>query len=199
MWYPALPVSEACASGDQVSEGDPLMAELRLGETAAIRLVYRQHHEAVRAFGRRLLSVEADADELVQDTFVALPKALKNFRGECTLRTFLFSIAAQKSRNYLRGRRRRSSLLQGLLGAAGFSSPKRLPDEILDAGMLANRLRAAMDELTDDQRLAFVLVEIEERSSAEAGDILGVPPSTVRARASAARRKLQELLGEETP
>jgi len=197
MWYPLLQVSETFASDEQVSESDPLLAELRLGDTKAIRLVYRQHHEAVRAFGRRLLNVEADADELVQDTFVALPKALKNFRGECTLRTFLLSIAAKTSRNYLRSRRRRSSLLEGFLGVVRFSPPKPLPDESLDSEMLANRLRAAMDQLSDDQRIAFVLVEVEERSSAEAGDILGVPPSTVRARAGAARRKLQELLGEE--
>jgi RNA polymerase sigma-70 factor (ECF subfamily) len=54
-----------------------------------------------------------------------------------------------------------------------------------------------MDHLTEDQRITFVLSEVEERSSAEVAEILKVPSSTVRARVSAAREKLREILAAE--
>ncbi|HMA94278.1 MAG TPA: sigma factor-like helix-turn-helix DNA-binding protein [Polyangiaceae bacterium] len=67
----------------------------------------------------------------------------------------------------------------------------------MEREQLAERLLSAMGLLTEEQRVAFVLCEVEERSSSEAAQILGVPASTLRARVSAAREILRAALAKE--
>lgn len=196
MWYQSSRLAEQFLDTAGENDGDALARALVAGESAALRLVYRQHHEVVRAFARRLLGSDADAEELVQDTFLAIPEAMRRFRGECALRTFFLSIAASRSRNMLRARRRRRLGEQRLREEPiVVSSSEPGPDEALMRQRLAERLQRALDCLTDDQRLAFVLAEVEERSSSELSHILGIPASTLRARVASAKEKLRAELG----
>jgi RNA polymerase sigma-70 factor, ECF subfamily len=64
---------------------------------------------------------------------------------------------------------------------------------------LADRLSAEMDRLPVDQRVAFVLCDVEQRTSVEVSTILGVPEGTVRTRLFHARRKLRDGLAAEDP
>jgi RNA polymerase sigma-70 factor, ECF subfamily len=193
MWYPGVKLSDSFVAGDAATV-DPIIVQLREGRSEALVLIYRQHQHAVRAFARRLLGVDADAEELVQDTFVQLPRVVGKFRGESALRTYILGITANLSRNYLRSRRRREALLERSAnreeGLHSSSSGRAAVERLF----LAAQLMTAMEQLSTQQRLAFVLLEVEERTSFEAGEILGIPPSTVRARANSARKKLQELL-----
>jgi len=181
------------------SQGDALLAALARADTSALRDVYRQHHEAVRAFARRLLSSEADAEEIVQDVFVDLPRAVRNFRGDCALSTFVMSVAVNHARHFLRaaGRRRaaHSRLAQQQLSQVAVAPPA---DDAAEREELARRLVHAMSQLSAEQRLAFVLCDVEERTSQEAAQILGLPASTLRSRLSTARETLRALL-EEAP
>lgn len=173
---------------------DDLLEGLMRGEAHAVRRVYRQHHEQVRAFARRLLGSDADAEEVVQEVFVALPKALRRFRGESTLSTFVMGVAVNHARHYLRSAMRRRAALDQVVAQECLAES---PDAVLEREQLAERLLHAMGRLTEEQRVAFVLCEVEERSSSEAADILGVPASTLRARVGAAREILRAALAEE--
>jgi RNA polymerase sigma-70 factor (ECF subfamily) len=180
--------------------GDASLAALSRGDTSVLREVYRQHHEAVRAFARRLLGSDADAEEVVQDVFVDLPQAVQRFRGECTLATFVISVAVNRARHFMRaaGRRRAAhSRLAEQQQSVGTSAPAT--DEVVEREELARRLLRAMTGLSDEQRLAFVLCDVEERTSFEAAQILGIPASTLRSRLSAARESLRSILYEEAP
>lgn len=193
--YQATRVAESASQEVEVSGEDPFVAALARGEASAVRFAYRQHHEAVRAFARRLLGADDDAEELVQETFIALPAAARGFRGEASLRTFIISVAVGRSRNLLRSRRRRKKALerfQAELGVADGSCPA--PDAEVAARQLLLRIGRAMESLSEDQRLAFVLVDVEERSSQEAAEILESRASTVRARVSSAREQLRKAL-----
>jgi RNA polymerase sigma-70 factor (ECF subfamily) len=77
--------------------------------------------------------------------------------------------------------------------------PANRPDLDSERRELAARLSAALDELPLAQRAAFVLCEVEERSSVEAAEILGEKPGTVRARVFHAKRRLRERLAELVP
>ncbi|HSC88886.1 MAG TPA: sigma-70 family RNA polymerase sigma factor [Polyangiaceae bacterium] len=196
MWYHSSRLAEQLLDTTDAGAEDAFTRALADGEPSALRVAFRQHHEVVRAFARRLLGSDADAEELVQDTFLALPVALRRFRGDCSLRTFILSIAAQRSRNALRSRRRRTQAMKRL----EFQPPpplEPLPDDTLAQRHLAERLQRALECLSHDQRLAFVLTEIEERSSHEVSRILGAPASTLRARVSAAKEKLRRELARE--
>jgi RNA polymerase sigma-70 factor (ECF subfamily) len=181
------------------AQGDALLAALRRADTSALRDVYRQHHEAVRAFARRLLSSDADAEEIVQDVFVDLPRAVRSFRGECALSTFVMSVAVNHARHFMRaaGRRRAAhSRLAEEQSSQVAAAPAA--DQAAEREELARRLLRAMTELSPEQRLAFVLCDVEERTSQEAAQILGIPASTLRSRLSVARETLRALL-EEAP
>jgi RNA polymerase sigma-70 factor (ECF subfamily) len=204
VWYEPGRLAEQFLDTPDETSGDSFARALGSGDTQALRLAYRQHHEVVRAFARRLLGSESDAEELVQETFLAIPAAMRRFRGECTLRTYFLAIAASRSRNMLRARKRRWQAEERLRDEPAPSSRRgRAPDEVLMRQRLAERLQRALDALPDDQRIAFVLAEVEERSSLELSQILGVPASTLRARVAAAKDKLRALLTaserEETP
>ena len=75
------------------------------------------------------------------------------------------------------------------------SSPN--PEDEVRRGQLAAALTRALDALPLEQRVAVVLCAVEERTSAEAAQIVGVPEGTIRTRAFHAKRKLREVLNNE--
>jgi RNA polymerase sigma-70 factor (ECF subfamily) len=170
-----------------------LVVRLQRADVEAINLVYRQHHVAVRAFAQRLLGDVEAAEDLVQDVFVALPSAIARFRGDCALRTFLVSIAVNHAKNHVRAAARRRAALARLAREPEPAAPPD-PQRDLERRQLRDRLMLALDELPLDQRVAVVLAEIEERTSAEIATIVGAPEGTVRTRIFHAKRKLRELL-----
>jgi RNA polymerase sigma-70 factor (ECF subfamily) len=172
-----------------------LVMRLRRGELRALGEAYDAHHLHVRAFARRLLGDEAAAEDLVQESFLALPRAVGRFRGEASLRTFIVSIAVNNTRHHLRGAMRRRAAQARLEAEPPTSSPN--PEEHVRRAQLAAALTRALDALPLEQRVAVVLCEVEERTSAEAAQIVGVPEGTIRTRAFHGKRKLREALRAE--
>src|SRR5262249_54324196 len=163
---------------------------LRKGEAAALGEAYDAHHTHVRAFAIRLLGDESAAEDLLQDTFLALPGAIGRFRGDSTLRTFLVSIAVNHARHHLRSAMRRRAVHARLEVEPLPPSPN--PEEHTRRAQLAAALTRALDALPLEQRVAVVLCNVEERTSAEAAQIVGVPEGTIRTRAFHGKRKLRE-------
>jgi RNA polymerase sigma-70 factor (ECF subfamily) len=69
------------------------LAALAAGDDAALRAAYREHHAYVRAFTRRLVGDDDEAEDLVHEVFSRLPRAARRFRGESSLRTLLVGMA----------------------------------------------------------------------------------------------------------
>ncbi len=176
---------------------DDLIVRLRRGDRAAIGQAYAAHHTAVRGFAQHLVGDDAAAEDIVHDTFVALPRAVERFRGEAPLRGFLIGVAANHARRHIRSATRRRRAMARLEQAPG-ASPRGPADEVARQ-RLATRLLDALDRLPVDQRVAFVLCEVEQRTSVEVAGILDVPEGTVRTRTFHARRRLRELLAAEDP
>jgi RNA polymerase sigma-70 factor (ECF subfamily) len=162
-----------------------------MGETEAVAEAYDLYADSIRAFARRLVGDAQSAEDVVHDVFVALPTAIRNFRGDSSLRTFLVSIAINYARHHLRGAARRRAALQRFVEQPMGVSPD--PEHSTRQRQLAELLTRLLDELPLDQRVAFVLCDVEERSSPEAAAVIGVPEATVRTRLFHARRKLREL------
>jgi RNA polymerase sigma-70 factor (ECF subfamily) len=190
-------LNDAIEPADYVTSSSDLVGALAAGDRTAIRRVYKEYHEQVRAFARRLLGVDADAEEVVQEVFLALPRGVKGFQGKSTLGTFIMGMAVNHARHALRASARRRSALKRFAEEVPVTAAHGAPDEFLVRQQLADRLLSAMDQLNEEQRVTFVLCEVEERSSSEVAEILGIPSSTVRARVSAAREKLRVALGTE--
>jgi RNA polymerase sigma-70 factor, ECF subfamily len=169
-----------------------LVARLQAGEIQALADAYSLYHEPVRAFTQRLLGDDATAEDLVQEAFIALPRAIASYDGTCTLQTFLVAIAANRARHHVRASARRRAAMARLREEVSMP-PVATPEDQIGDERLSAALFRLLDELPVDQRVAFVLCEIEERSSSECSVILGVPAATVRSRLWHAKRKLREL------
>ena len=137
------------------------------------------------------------AEDIVHETFVTLPRAIRRFRGEASLRSFLIGVAANHSRRFVRSAIRRRRATERLAERdAMLPSTIDATDELVRRRM-ADRLLTALDTLPLDQRIVFVLCEVEQRTSVEVSAIVDAPEGTVRTRLFHAKRKLRELLEDE--
>lgn len=172
-----------------------LLAGLRCGRLEAVAQAYDLHQAALRAFVGRYLGDPSLAEDVVHDVFVELPRLVFCFRGEASLRTFLFSVALNRARHVLRSRlRRENTALRA--SEASTPDPVTTPDQHLDRKRLSAALVQALDALPPDQREAFLLCEVEEHASREVAAIVGAPEGTVRTRLFHARKKLRDWLSQ---
>jgi RNA polymerase sigma-70 factor (ECF subfamily) len=120
---------------------------------------------------------------------------MRGYRFESSLRTFLISIAVNHARHHVRSAsRRRAAMGRYALEPEGNSAD---PEQLQRRKELASLLTRALDTLPLEQRVTFVLCEVEERTSREVAEITGVPEGTVRTRLHHAKKKLREELSQE--
>jgi len=189
----AMVTEQALANDAELA--DEFVLRLSRAEPSAVAEVYDAHHAAVRAFAKRLLGDAASAEDLVHEVFVSLPRAVRKFRGDSALRTFLISIAVNHARHHVRAAQRRRRAISAYGDTKLHESVD--PEHEARRKELAALLTRALDTLPIEQRVAFVLCEVEERSSREAAEIVGAPEATLRTRLFHAKRKLRLALESE--
>jgi RNA polymerase sigma-70 factor (ECF subfamily) len=170
-----------------------LVVRLRVGERSALAEAYDRHHETVRGFARKLLGDADAAEDLVHDAFLALPGAVGRFEGRSSLRTFLLGIAVRLCHKHIRAATRLRSA-RDRIARREVAAEVPLPSAAGQRAELADALSRALDTLAVDQRVAFTLCVLDERTSREAAVILGVNEVTVRTRLTRAREKLRAHL-----
>jgi RNA polymerase sigma-70 factor (ECF subfamily) len=166
-----------------------LVERLRGGEVAALGDAYDLHNGYVRAFARSLVGDDAIAEDVVQETFVALPGVIRRFAEGSTLRTFLVGIAVNHARHAVRAAARRRAMAERW--AAQPTRSGTTPEAEMRHRQLVEALSRALDELSMAHRVAFVLCELQELSAVECAALLDVPEATVRTRVFNAKRKLR--------
>lgn len=183
--------------GADVVPVDPalrLVQRCRRGDETAWRELYRREGPAVARFVRRLLGPGEAADDAIQQVFVELFRSLPQYRGEASLRTWLYRIAAHVASRRLRGERRRERYAAAFEDEPGGAVAAVSPERRVAAREELARIAEAVDRLPLKQRLVWVLCEVEELSMDEAAAALGVSGGTVRSRLHHARRKVAARL-----
>ena len=175
------------------SSPDALVARVVAGERGALVELYREQQHRVRAFARRVLGSDSSADDLVHELFLDAPTVLRNFRGESTVGSFLVGVAAHRAKHHVRAAMRRRHAEDRASQEPPPSTPT--PERELQRRELAAGLERALAGLPLDQRIAFVMCEVEERSSVEVAALLGERDGTIRGRLHLAKKKLREALG----
>jgi RNA polymerase sigma-70 factor (ECF subfamily) len=149
------------------------------------------------------------AEDFAQETLLRVYKSAKKWEPNAKFTTYLYRIA----RNYwidhcrLLSTQKENVSLQTQVGGAESTATliDRLPDDIkppeddLDRRELYGAIMRALEQLPEEQRMVFVLSEIEELRYQEISDILEIPLGTVKSRMHTAVGKLQELLGDYRP
>jgi RNA polymerase sigma-70 factor (ECF subfamily) len=103
-------------------------------------------------------------------------------------------MAAKRAHKHIRTAARRRAV-EARLARESVARPS-LPDEKTERNELASMLLRALDRLPPDQRIAFVLCEVEERTSSEVGAMLGEKDVTIRARLFHAKKRLREYMAK---
>ena len=149
-----------------------------------------------------LLGDRDEALDLSQEVFLRVFRTIHRFRGQSSLRTWIYRIAVNQARNRHRFWRRRHradqvSLDQHIEAHGDFvSAGESTPDRVLAQKELAERLQHALDHLPFDQRTAIVLREVDGLSYEEIAFSLGVAVGTVKSRLTRARQALRQELRE---
>jgi RNA polymerase sigma-70 factor (ECF subfamily) len=187
------------------ADDDTLAARAAAGDEYAFEVIVARYESRVYRLACRLTGSEADAMDALQDTFLQVYRRLASFRGESRFGTWLYRIATNAALmlNRVRARQPAESLEAFLprFDEAGLhlGSPAELQsaatiDEIVDRRLLAEKARAAIERLPEPYRFAFVLRDLEEMSTADVADVLGIEPAAVRQRVHRARLMLRGYL-----
>ena len=205
-------------TGDRLRADDPaLVREVAAGSEAALGELYDRYADAVHAAASRLTSDRQVAEEVVQETFLALWNRAELFDERVgSLAAWLHTIARNRTVDRLRAAGRRPNLialssaagrdeqdgaaLDRLVGSGtviGGASVGVGPEAELAAAELRDVLRDALAELPEPERTAIVLAYREELSQSEIADRLGWPLGTVKTRTRRALLRLREALAGE--
>jgi RNA polymerase sigma-70 factor (ECF subfamily) len=172
------------------------------GDEGACAELVAEHQRMVVQLAINLLGDRDEALDLSQEVFLRVFRTIHRFRGQSSLRTWIYRIAVNQARNRHRFWRRRHRGDQISLDAHVAAHGDRLPgdqagpDRVLEQKELAARLQGALEHLPFDQRTAIVLREIDGLSYDEISYSLGVAVGTVKSRLMRARKALRLELRE---
>jgi RNA polymerase sigma-70 factor, ECF subfamily len=187
---------------DQLNSDAALLARLRAGDAAAFEEVVRTESGKLLAVTRRILPIEEDARDAVQDAFLFAFRSLDRFHGSAKLSTWLHRIAVNAALMKLRTRRRkREESLEPLLPTfkddghhterfAAWDDPS-VTIEREENKALVRRL---INELPDAYRTVLLLRDIEGLDTEETAKLLDTTPNAVKVRLHRARQALRTLL-----
>jgi len=173
-----------------VADDSALVQRVRRGETAAFDTLVRRHMKSAFAVAYRILGQREDAEDLVQEAFVAALEHLDTFDLGREFRPWLLRIVANRAINARQHReRRRTEQIPEHAPAA-----TRSPAVAVEQHELQERLRIALDSLPERQQTIMRLAGYEGLNSTDIGEILHIPAGTVRWELHQARRALRAAL-----
>jgi RNA polymerase sigma-70 factor (ECF subfamily) len=208
-------------SVEERSEDAAVVAALRAGDEDAFAELLDRHDAALRRLARSFVSSAATADEVVQDTWLAVIEGIDRFERRSSLKTWIFRILMNKART--RGARDKRSVVFSAVapdadGLGRTFPPERflppdhpawpghwaselrawegLPQPELEARETLERVRAAIGDLPTVHRVVITLRDLEECSSDEVCELLDLTPANQRVVLHRARAKVRDALEE---
>jgi RNA polymerase sigma-70 factor (ECF subfamily) len=183
-------------------ECDQLLVDrVRAGERQAFDLLVSKYQRRLMRLVSRIVHDPAEAEDVVQETFIKAYRALRHFRGDAAFYTWLYRIGINTAKNFLinQGRRTPTSTDTNAEQAEVFGDGDHLrdintPESLLASKQIAQAVNAAMDALPVDLRTAIALREIEGLSYEEISAVMACPIGTVRSRIFRAREVIAEKL-----
>lgn len=191
-------------SVDELSGNDRFVEQLKAGDATAFDLLITRYSPDVYSLLFRLTRDTEEAADLTQDTFLRVLRSIRKFRGDSELKTWIFRIAINESRNRFRWwtRRKRGRTVSidepltkdGPALANSLAGASEAPDERLIRRESRSRLERAIADLSPAFRETIVLCDIEGQSYQEIALILGISLGTVKSRIARARDELRKKL-----
>jgi RNA polymerase sigma-70 factor, ECF subfamily len=186
-----------------------LMRRFQAGDLEAFTELYERHLRGLLNFFFRLCWDRSLSEDFAQETLLRVYKSARKWEPNAKFTTYLYRIARNHWIDHCRllSTQKENVSLQTHVGGADSTASliDRLPDDIkppesdLDRRELYGAIMKALEQLPEEQRMVFVLSEIEDLRYQEISEIMEIPLGTVKSRMHTAIGKLQELLGDYRP
>lgn len=176
------------------------------GNPLAFQLLVERYQERVFAIVRHYTRVQAEIEDIVQDTFFKVFRKLDTFQHQSSFSTWLHRIAVNTALDFLKrsGRNPVQSVedpeaVPTALGTGGTGATVAAPDSRLEREEIARITHRVLEELPEIFRTVLVLREFEDTSYQEMADVLGISIGTVESRLFRARARFREALARLYP
>ncbi len=180
------------------TSNDPELDALKAGSEHAFRCLFEQERERLRRFVLKLVDDADEAENIVQQTFTEAYRQIDDFRGDSSVSTWLFSIAKHLAYGHLRKTDRHNYLEHETIEFLQVDQDETATDTVEEV-QLSERKRIvhdALQELPNHYRRVVQLRDLEEKSTKETAEQLGLTEVNVRVRLHRARKQLREHLCE---
>lgn len=183
-----------------------LVRRVAQGDQRAFETVMRHHNRMLYRIARSILKNEAEAEDAVQEAYLAAYRNVGSFRGGSTLSTWLGRIVINEAYGRLRKQKRAAVIVpfdaqergeQRFQEGNMVDEKTEQPEAAAMRAELRQLLERKIDELPAQFRTVFMLRDVEELTVEETAECLDVPAATVRTRAFRARALLRESLAQE--
>ncbi len=185
-----------------VASDEELVARARAKDYAAFEQLLDRYEEKIFRLAHRFVRNDAEAQEILQDTFLTIWRKLDTFKGDSQFSSWLYRVAANAALMRLRSQRRHPEVSTeelpvdfldsyGQLPAAGENWARR-PDDELQSAELREHIQTAVDALPEIYRTVFLIRDVEGLSTEETAEALQISIPTVKTRLHRARLALRE-------
>jgi RNA polymerase sigma-70 factor, ECF subfamily len=187
---------------------DELVARAQTGDLGAFETLVERHEDRLYRLAVRLLRNDNDAREVLQEAFLSAWQKLGDFAGRAQFGSWIYRVTLNAALMMLRSRRRRPTisaedLPEGAIDEAlatdhdhSAADWTRRPDEQLQSDELKEHIQKALGELPEILRVVFVLRDVEDLSTEETADVLGITTQAVKTRLHRARLALRAAISD---
>ncbi len=183
-----------------------LVERVKKKDFGAFEEIIARHEEKIYRLAMRFMRNEADAEEVLQETFLAAWRRIEGFKGESQFGSWLYRVAANTALMRLRSRRRHpevsaedlaaEALEDGALQASSGDDWSKRPDDQLQSEELRRHIQSAVDGLPAMYQTVFLVRDVEGLSTEETAEMLGITVPTVKTRLHRARLALRHAITE---
>jgi RNA polymerase sigma-70 factor, ECF subfamily len=189
-----LPLHRVRGTVDELSDR-ALVSAVAAGDQAALGALYDRYQRDVHRFAAHLLrGDDPQLDDIVQSTFLEAHRSARRFRGDASVKTWLFGIAVNLVRHHVRGEQRREKASVALAAVPRARPPSA--GELITLEQQRRWLATAIDALTPALREVYILCVVEELPGKDAAAALGIREASLWRRLTDARAALRATIEE---
>ena len=175
-----------------------LIEQLKSGKENAFRQLVETYQAMVVNTAMGMLHNQADAEDVAQEVFIQVYHSITKFRSDSSLKTWLYRITITRSLNFIRDSKKRNfftrieDFFQG--NKEELAASNLNPQKSLEEKEHAKAIHSAMEDLPENQKIAFALSKYEELSYKEIGEVMQLSKSSVESLLFRAKTNLQKKL-----
>ena len=178
-----------------------LIADLCEGDETALAPLVEKYKRMVYRLAMQITKNHADADDVMQETFIKVYRSIRTFRKDAAFETWLYRITVNEALNFVKRRERQQTSTLETASEAAYEATARYRAQIAndphvhaEKAELRHHVTAAVNSLSLKHRTVVILHEFEGLTHAEIAAVLNCSEGTVRSRLHYARKKLRTLL-----